>query len=867
MMSETVTLFIDGAPCEVPKGANLVDAAKLHGVDIPVFCYHPKLAPVGMCRMCLVELGTEQRDRATGQPVLGEDGKPVIRWFPKLQTACTTFTAEGMHVRTLTDLVKRGRKDVLEFILTSHPLDCPVCDKGGECPLQNLTMQHGPGVSRFLFDEKIDLPKHVPLGEQIFLDRERCIQCARCVRYCEEVVDDPVLAFHERGRSLQIISVSEPGFDSKFSGNTTDICPVGALTTADFRFGARPWELKNVPSICPYDCVGSNITLCVRLDRDAGRGKHVIKRVMPRQNEYVNEIWISDKTRFGHHFTIAEDRILTPLVRNERGVLQEATWEEALGWLARKVRPMDGKLGAIAGPTLSNEDLWALRVLMEQCESDKLGVWPANMTGGDLVAEVGLAKGSNFKDMGKGTCIVVVASDLEEEAPMLWHRVKAARDRGAALVVVNGRATKLDRCTPHVVRYRYGAEAAAVYSLVRGAVDFRRKLDIAGYEALKAAVREVKAADKDACDAVAGAENLVVIVGGEGMNRAEHAALMQAAANLLILTGRVGRVNNGLVAVWPGANTQGALDLGFSPEATGEILADADAFNGLFIAGADPVGEDPGAAGSLEVFRKYRGFIVVVEMFRTPTAEIASVVLPRLTFAERDGAFTNCERRVQRFYPAIEPRGDALPDWKIFQLIGYALDHEVIQHSAGVVMEEIVQAVPRYAGMSYPELAKTAPQFPAVGGDDLYYGGTSYKNTGGLGVQWAVAAESPDYQPRLRAPEALPPPAEPANSGELLVVPVRRLYDRGRAFYKTEFVRPRIPPRCVMLHPADAERLDIRDGERVRLTVDGRPVDVIACVASGPAGVALFPLDMGEAGDPPDPTRVRALGAVKRLEA
>jgi NADH-quinone oxidoreductase subunit G len=308
-MPNTVKIYVDEREFEVPAGSNLVDVAKFYaGNDIPVFCYHPKMKPVGMCRMCLVEMGSLEKDKESGAVLLDDAGKPKVRWMPKLQTACTQTVYDGLCVRTTTQQVDEARKNVVEFLLTSHPLDCPICDKGGECPLQNLTMEHGPGSSRMNFDDKMHLDKHVPLGDLIYLDEERCIQCGRCVRYQDEVVGDPVLAFHERGRSLQIITVSDPGFDTYFSGNTTDICPVGALTSADFRFGARPWELTNIPSIDPWDAAGSNITLCVRLEREFG-GKAAIKRVMARQNEAVNEIWISDKARFGHHFTRANDRL------------------------------------------------------------------------------------------------------------------------------------------------------------------------------------------------------------------------------------------------------------------------------------------------------------------------------------------------------------------------------------------------------------------------------------------------------------------------------------------------------------------------------------------------------------------------------
>ncbi|HEX9617812.1 MAG TPA: 2Fe-2S iron-sulfur cluster-binding protein, partial [Anaerolineales bacterium] len=285
-MAKLVNLVIDNQPVQVPEGTLVVDAAKSAGIYIPVFCYHPKMEPVGMCRMCLVEIGRPLINRETGQVEREEDGTARVQFGPKLETACTIPVSEGMVVRGFTENVIRGRKDVLEFLLTSHPLDCPICDKGGECPLQNLTMDFGPGKSRFIYDEKIRLAKHFPLGELIVLDRERCIQCARCVRFQDEIVDDPVIGFSQRGRSLQIVTYSEPGFDSYFSGNTTDICPVGALTTVDFRFQARPWELNSAATICQQCPVGCNLTVNVRRENKSG-GDIVIKRVMPRQNEWV----------------------------------------------------------------------------------------------------------------------------------------------------------------------------------------------------------------------------------------------------------------------------------------------------------------------------------------------------------------------------------------------------------------------------------------------------------------------------------------------------------------------------------------------------------------------------------------------------
>src|SRR5574341_1900897 len=355
-MADLVKLIIDDVEYQVPAGENLVDACKRYaGIDIPVFCYHPKLGYDGNCRMCLIELGTPRKNPQTGAMELA--------WFPTLQTACTQRVSDGMAIRTLSKLVQDGRREILEFLLSSHPLDCPICDKGGECPLQNLTMAHGPGQSRFLYDEKIHLAKSVPLGELIYLDRERCIQGARCIRFQDEIAGDAVLGFLERGRSMQIASLSDPGFDSVFSGNTTDICPVGALTTADFRFGARPWELDASASICAQCPVGCNVTFNTRREAMSG-GRVVIKRVMPRQNEEVNEIWICDKGRFAYHYAESEVRLSKPLLRRN-GKLTRSTWDAATKLAGEAFAKAKKNFLVLASGRLSNEDLFNLKALAE----------------------------------------------------------------------------------------------------------------------------------------------------------------------------------------------------------------------------------------------------------------------------------------------------------------------------------------------------------------------------------------------------------------------------------------------------------------------------------------------------------------------
>ncbi len=431
-MAKLVTLTVDGREVTVPEGTLIVNAAKMAGVDIPVFCYHPKMEPVGMCRMCLVEVGRPQIDRASGQALREPDGSVKIAFNPKLETACTTPVMDGMVVRGDSEKALLGRKEIVEFLLTSHPLDCPICDKGGECPLQNLTMDWGPGESRYLYDEKIHLAKHVPLGELIYLDRERCIQCGRCVRFQDEIAADPVIGFYQRGRSLEIVTFSEPGFDSYFSGNTTDICPVGALTTADFRFRARPWELNAAASICTQCPVGCNTTLNVRREAASG-GEWVVKRVMPRQNEWVNEIWLCDKGRFGYHYAQSKQRLTQPLVR-KNGELSPVSWESALDLVAERLRTAGSDLLVLASGRLANEDLFNLQSLASQLGGQS--ILYSYMAGGDLTAQVGFAPGTNFADLGPESAILVVACDLAEEAPLWWLRVKQAAERGA----------RIDRC-------------------------------------------------------------------------------------------------------------------------------------------------------------------------------------------------------------------------------------------------------------------------------------------------------------------------------------------------------------------------------------------------------------------------------------
>ncbi len=737
--------------------------------------------------------------------------------------------------RTETQVVKDAQRAVLEFLLTSHPLDCPICDKGGECPLQNLTLGFGPGQTRFEYAEKQHLAKQVPLGDLIFLDRERCIQCSRCIRFQDEIADDHVLGFYNRGRTMEITTFSDPPFDSHFSGNTTDVCPVGALTTQDFHFRARPWELKNVPSVCNHCAVGCNLTLGTRRSAKSGGGWEIL-RVMPRQNEQVNEIWICDKGRFGHGHARSAERLSGPLVRDANGALKPASWDDALSMVAGHLKAADEHVAGLVGDRLANEDLYVFaKLFREGLGAHNIEVRP-RVAGYDVARRYGVASGTDFGAMGKGAAVFVIAGDVEEEAPVWLLRIRGALKRGASLVVANGRATKLDRYTQGL-RYRYGTETQVVLGLlnvifaenlvkpqVAAKIDGLNELktQVAGYTSERTSILTgVPQQDLiQAARALAHATDAVFIVGGEGV--ADGEALTQAVANLAIVTGHVARPNNGLLRLLPHNNSQGAAD-----QISNSKFKVSNA-KALYILGTDPVGDGEALPAAQDAF------IVVQDLFLTETAKRANVVLPAVSFAERDGTYTNAERRVQRFYAALPVSADARPDWDIIVDIGRRLGMNWRYFTAEQVMEELVGVVPAYAGLTCARLAQTREQWPPVSAEDLYFGGTAYDNRGGLGAQYPAECEK---MPRW-AVTWVEPPALP--SGETVAVPVRRLYHRGTLIAQSHVLDAHTLAPYIELSQADAARLGIADGDVVTVTLASGEREMTARVdGQAPTGAVL----------------------------
>jgi NADH-quinone oxidoreductase subunit G len=361
-----VNVQIDGVWRQFPKGTRIIEACRSVGSIVPHYCYHPKLTAPGNCRMCLVQTGMPPRPAPGQEPQRDENGYEPIGWMPRPVIACANTVAENMGIRTSGELVEKCREGVMEFLLINHPLDCPICDQAGECRLQEHSVGHGRGVSRFI-DMKVKKPKNVDIGPRIRLDDERCIMCSRCIRFMDEVAGDPVLGFTQRGTHTTL--TVHPGrlLDSNYSLNTADICPVGALTSNDFRFQMRVWFLKETPSIDVNCGTGTNITIWTRGNK--------IHRITPRQNDEVNSCWMPDSHRLNFHYIDGENRLSQPLAKNAAGLHEPTTWSAALASAASAIKSFaPDQVAVIASGRMTNEELFLVRALAENIGTQNLSI-------------------------------------------------------------------------------------------------------------------------------------------------------------------------------------------------------------------------------------------------------------------------------------------------------------------------------------------------------------------------------------------------------------------------------------------------------------------------------------------------------------
>ncbi|MEU8058807.1 NADH-quinone oxidoreductase subunit G [Microbispora bryophytorum] len=620
---DMVSLTIDGFQVSVPKGTLIIRAAELLGIQIPRFCDHPLLSPAANCRQCLVDIP----DAGNG------------RGFPKPQPSCAIEVAEGMVVNTqlTSPVAEKAQRGVMEMLLLNHPLDCPVCDKGGECPLQNQAMSNGQGESRFV-EEKRTFDKPVPLSSEVLLDRERCIQCARCIRFSEQIAGDPLIDFFERGAKEQVgVADGEP-FQSYFSGNTIQICPVGALTGAAYRFRSRPFDLVSTPSACEHCASGCS------LRTDHRRGK--VTRRLAGDDPQVNEEWNCDKGRWAFTYATAPDRLRSPLVRDESGKLVPTSWPDALAVAAEGLLRARGKAGVLVGGRLTVEDAYAYskfaRIALGTNDID-FRSRPHSEEETRFLAHAVAGKGIevSYADLETAPAVLLAGFEPEEESPIVFLRLrKAARKRGMKVYSLAPFATPgLAKMKGTLIRTRPGAEAEALGDLIGGDLLPAGTIVLAGERlatvpgALSALVRLTQATGA----------RLAWVPRRAG----ERGALEAGALPGLLPIGRPAADETARAEV---ARVWGVASL---PEAPGRDTAGIieaalnDEVDALVVAGVDPY-DLPDPARALAALEN-TPFIVSLEIRASAVTDRADVVLPVAAVAEKSGTFVDWEGRGRSF--------------------------------------------------------------------------------------------------------------------------------------------------------------------------------------------------------------------------
>jgi NADH-quinone oxidoreductase subunit G len=638
-----VAITIDGKPFTARKGELIIAAAEREGTYIPRFCWHNRMSSVGMCRMCLCEV-----DSGRG---------------PQLTPTCMVTVAPDMKVDTQSTTTKRAQEGILELLLANHPLDCPVCDKGGECPLQDQAFSHGPGESRYV-EEKRHYEKPIPISDLVLLDRERCILCDRCTRFADEVAGDPLISFTQRGNQTQIMTFPDEPFSSYFSGNTVQICPVGALTATPYRFKARPWDLEQVESTCTGCSVGCRIV--VQSSRDE------LVRKLGVDSEAVNWSWLCDRGRFDYEATNADDRLTVPLVRGEGGVTA-TSWSVALDAAAQLVREAlgaggPGSIAVLGGARGTNEDAFAWAAL-----ADAIGTphRDAQLGDGLPAAVLGLPR-ATIDEATRASTIVLLAPDLKEELPVLYLRLRhAAEQRRVKIIEIGPADSGLTRHAWRSIRVEAGATSALQSAL----------------------------ADHEIVDQL-GAGPVVVVAGRA--NLAESTAAAATALKTVLDACPGARV---LPALRRG-NVVGAVQLGLTPQdggldAAGILTAAADGrIDLLVLLGADPLDDFPDADLARRALAGARR-VISIDTFLTDSTASADVVLAAAAFGEKSGTTTNIEGRVTDVGQKVSVAGTARPDWMIAVELAELLDHLDVADtltSVDTITDVIAASVPAYAG-------------------------------------------------------------------------------------------------------------------------------------------------------------------------
>jgi NADH-quinone oxidoreductase subunit G len=880
-----VTLTVNGREVKAKTGDLLIKVAQDNGTYIPRFCYHERMKPVGMCRMCLVE----------------------VEGMRGLQISCATVVADGMVVHTQSDAARQAQDGVLELLLINHPLDCPVCDRGGECPLQDTTLAFGPGESRFV-EEKRHWEKPIPISDLVLLDRERCIQCGRCTRFADEIAGDALIAFGGRGNHTEVITNPADPFTSYFSGNVVQICPVGALTATPYRFRARPWDLSAVETSC---------TTCSMHCRGAlESSSNQLVRLLGVDSEPVNHGWLCDKGRFGYEVVHSDERIRQPMIRVD-GELVECSWPEALDAAAAGLqRALDlhgpQSIALLGGARGTNEDayVWA-RFTKGVLGTDNVDA----QLGDGLPAEVALGlPEATIPDLDSAAAIIVMGLDLKEEIPVLYLRVKrAAEELQVPLIELAPKDQGLTRYASASIRSLPGEQGDTAGRLV-AALNGEASNDPAVARA--AALLE-------------GRDGHIVVVVGRGDLAESSDATVGAIAALAGL-----QRTRFLVALRRG-NVRGALDLGLTPGfLPGRVTLDAgrewfgDAWgsvpasrgldaagilaaseqgriHALMLLGTDPQDDCPDhtlAEGALNA----AGFTIAIDTFLTDSTKRADVFLPVTMWGEKTGSVTNLEGRVQRVGAKVSPDGTPMPDWRIAAELSLRLGHDFDLETVEEVQDEIARVAPAHAGVDAKLLTRARdgvvlpladhrdelvlgpvripvtaaswePILPGVAGEDTHAssqgaGVAAATGTGASAIIEPGLSETatPPEDPELETIEAQadavaeqgPAPELHRFSGEapngdtpgrdayaLRLVTGRTLYDGGITVAASDSLTVLVAEPMLLIHPQDRDRIGVADGGEVKVTsARGSLTLAVRADDSITAGTAYLPFNLPGSG-------------------
>jgi NADH-quinone oxidoreductase subunit G len=650
-LNEKVTFTVDGKQLEGKQGQLLIEACEDSGIHIPRFCWHKRLDPVGMCRMCLVEIDTPR-------------GKALV-------PSCTTQVSEELIVETESDTVKKAQEGVLEFLLINHPLDCPICDKAGECPLQDQTMAYGPGESRFI-EEKRHFEKPIPVSDIVLLDRERCILCARCTRFSDEISGDPLIEFIQRGNKTQVNTFPDEPFKSYFSGNTVQICPVGALTATSYRFKARPWDLKKVSSTCNCCSLGCSVELNVSQNK--------MLRILGEDNEFTNQGWLSDKGRYNFEYLHSENRLLN-IHSRENEDYQTINISDAIEKIKNKIKDLDNPdIKFIIGANSTNEEYFAINKFAnslnrnEFLSKDKSNVYFADdhIYNGYFSEEYTSA---TFEDLDNSDAIVVWAEDIKDNLPVLFLRIKKAVKNGVKLVVFGHTNTALESLADLYL----GAEIVSN--------NFELKTSLSNIQELKDIIDSKK---------------VTTIIG--------KSTPLQKKDSLDTLINHLQKVSDLKVFnCFSKANTFGAIQHIDQIKGLNEFCTEYENSNKniVFTIGANPVNSSFFGSKIKDILED-TDYVISLDIFKNETTELADLILPTTAFGEKEGTITNMEMRVMKQNKILPDPGSTLSEWEYLIMIAQSLGKDINYDSVNDLNSELAsqftmtEALPTFDNLNKP---------------------------------------------------------------------------------------------------------------------------------------------------------------------